>query len=765
MLYGSDTIQAGIFFRHFLVEYVKTHWAIPQWNPYIFCGLPYVEAFHGDIFYPLSFLKYFGSIYRMLGMTLFLHIFLAGLFMYFAARQFKLSKIPSLMAGVCYMFAPYLISLVSPGHDGKIFVTTLFPLVMLFLDRMFERRPFLNASLMGLVLGVIILSPHPQMSYFTLWAAAAYTIYKLVILFREKKSLVPLITPTALAAYAVVVGLLLSAIQFYPGYIYTNHFSPRADTKKGWEWATSWSLHEEEAFSLLIPEFCGTNSKKVKSYYWGKNNFKDNSEAIGITAIFVGLIGLFFSRRRERWFFGGLALFAFLYALGGTTPVFKLFYYAIPKVKALRAPSMIMFLFSFSFALLAGMGIQRLIDTFKEAKEKLSDKFVYLLWGFPGLMLLLALLFSVAGKGMLSAWSSLFYPEAATRYVQKGYTLLDVAALNLPAIQTGAWLGFLFTAITAGIIWLYLNRKVGVVALAGLLLVPTVDGVRFNSRFVTTFDQNQFFGQNQFTEFFPKEPGQYRVMNLTSVIQQDLLPFHDIEVVTGYHGNQLRWFDDLLGGIGARNQSNPRLLNLAGAKYILTPAQANIPPDAFGEKPLTSVASFGSFQIHQNDNAFPRVYLVDRYTVFENRKAIYPRVLNGTDDLRKIVYLEQEPPLSITADTTGQTADSAWLVSFDIDTVVVGLSCSRNQILVITDNYFDAWHVYVDGKPAELLRAYGTFSAVAVPAGTKEVLLKYDSQRYRLGRLVTWLTIFYLLIIFGFYMVRARMTPASEKKG
>ena len=105
MLYGSDTIQAGVFFRSFLVDYYNEHGSVPQWNPYIFAGMPYVEAFHGDIFYPLSVLKFFGSIYRMLGMTLVLHIFLAGLFMYLAARQFRLSKTAALMSAVCYMFA------------------------------------------------------------------------------------------------------------------------------------------------------------------------------------------------------------------------------------------------------------------------------------------------------------------------------------------------------------------------------------------------------------------------------------------------------------------------------------------------------------------------------------------------------------------------------------------------------------------------------------------------------------------------------------
>ncbi|MFQ6008623.1 MAG: hypothetical protein ACE5K8_06685, partial [Candidatus Zixiibacteriota bacterium] len=31
MLYGSDTIQAGIFYRSFYVDYFKEHGAVPQW--------------------------------------------------------------------------------------------------------------------------------------------------------------------------------------------------------------------------------------------------------------------------------------------------------------------------------------------------------------------------------------------------------------------------------------------------------------------------------------------------------------------------------------------------------------------------------------------------------------------------------------------------------------------------------------------------------------------------------------------------------------
>jgi hypothetical protein len=754
MLFMSDQIQAGVFFRSFYVNYFDAHGSVPQWNPYIFGGMPFVDAFHGDIFYPLTFLKFIGNIYRMLGMNLFLHIFVSGIFMYLCARQFKLSKVASLGAGACYMFSGYLISLVAPGHDGKIFVTTLFPLVMLFLDRGFEKRPLLNFTLAGGAIGLIILTPHPQMAYFTLWAVSFYAAYRLIRLFLETKSIGTVIRPAAFTAYAVVIGLLISAIQFYPGYNYTTHFSPRADTKQGWDWATSWSMHEEEAFSLLVPEFSGSNvQKEMNTYYWGKNPFKDNSESVGVTALFLGLLGLFFSRRKGRWFFGGLAIFALIYSLGATTPLFKLFFWLIPKVSSLRAPSMIMFLFLFSISLLAGMGLQHLLEVRREEKPERDKKLLYVLIGFPGLLFMLALLFTVAGKGMLSAWCSLFYSEAARTMVQKGVTRLDLAYMNLPSIQTGAWLAFLFTGLAALCVWMYKGGKMGASILMAVALIPAIDGARFNRRFIDTFDAQQQWGVTPMIQFFKNDPSQFRVMNLTKP-QDDVLPFHGIEVVAGYHGNQLRWYDDLLGGPALSNAMNGRLLNLVGMKYLIAPPQQGIPPGYFGDKPVSSVASFGQLQVFRNDNAFSRAFLVDQYQVMPDRKDITAQVLTGTDDLRTKAFLEEEPGGGVSSGFA--PGDSTWVVRHDIDSVVVGVRCATGKLLILTDTWYESWHPYIDGAPVKLLRADGAFRAVVVPPGEHTVLYKYQSSRYGTGRMVTWLTSLWVLGIIGWQFARNR---------
>jgi len=755
MLYGTDMLTAGVYHRSMLVDHFKEFHEIPQWDPHVFGGMPYVDAFHGDIFYPLAVMKFFVPLYFHLGFNLFIHIFLAGIFMYLAGRQFKLGKTPALLAAACYMFAPYLISLVSPGHEGKIYVTALFPLVMLFLDRGFERKPFLNFSLLGLIIGIIIVSPHPQMSYFTLWAAGIFTFYKLIVLWREKKSVVPLVKPATLAAYAVVIGLFLSAIQFYPGYYYTTHYSPRADTKSGWEWATSWSLHEEETLSLLIPEFAGTFDRSDKSFYWGKNAFKDNSESVGVITIFLSLIGLFFARTKVRWIFGGLALFSFIYALGDTTPLFKIFFYLIPKVKSLRAPSMIMFVFLFSTSLLAGMGMQKIMEWKNEMSAERRKKLYYILFGLPGALFLCAFLFSLAGPKMLSIWTSLFYSEAATTVVQRGITKYDLAVRNLPAIQSGAWFAFLFTALAAFLLWRQMSSFGKTALMSILVLIPVVDGMRFNSRFIGVADPNRFFESTQLTEYLSDMPGKFRSLNLTgSILPKSLLPQHDIDDVTGYHGNQLRWYDDLLGGPELKNWLNPRFLNLVGARIILTPTDANFPPDYFGNMGVFPEMQFGNVSLLENRNCYDRAYFVNRYEVIPDRQNIYPLVLDGTEDLMQMTYLEEEPEIEIKPDSIGN--DRAWLSYYEQDSIIVDVNCTSNRLLIFTDNYYDSWHAFVDGNPAKLMRSYGAFRAVAVPAGAKSIVFKYESERYRIGKLISIATSAYLLIIFGFLFFKNR---------
>ncbi len=749
MLYGSDTINAGVFFRHFYVEYFLKNWAVPVWNPYIFGGMPFIDAFHGDTFYPLSIYKFIGDFYRALGWNLIFHVFLSGIFMYLTARQFKLSKTASALSGTAYAFSGFLVSLVAPGHDGKIFVTTLFPLTILFLDRAFEKKPLLNFTLLGLVIGVIILSPHPQLSYYSLWAIALYGLYKLINHYREKRSLGSAIKPAGLLIYAVIIGLFISAVQFYPGYIYTTEYSPRAETKRGYDWATSWSMHPEEAFSQVVPEFVGVSGSKENTY-WGRNFFKDNSEYVGVVPLFLALLGLFFSRRKGAWFFGGMAIFALIYALGDTTPFFYIFFYIIPMVKSLRAPSTIMFVYLFCISLLAGFGVQFLIEKGRELKDKSRQRFLACLFGVPALLLILAFLFGAAGESILSLYSSIFYSGAETTLAGENITKFQLGLMNLPHIQSGFWLAFLFVAISASVIYLYLKRQAGAVIFILLPLLAICDGIRFNSRFVETYDYRREFSPNPLTEYIKSLPGNFRVLNLRAM-SENHLPYQGIEVVTGYHGNQLRWYDDLMGGTSMENVINPNFVNLVGAEFVLTSTQMQIPAEFFGPDSVTLARNFGPVSLYRNPNALPRALMVNRFEVIPERKDIIPQIMGGQADLRRSVYLEETPSLEVTASDTAVM--SATVKIHNIDSVVVDVNSSANALLVLTDNYYPAWKAYVDGQETPIYRADASFRAVPVKAGASQVVFRYDKSYLNVAWL-TWLTLLFVGLVLLFYLYK-----------
>ena len=83
----------------------------------------------------------------------------------------------AVVGGLAYELTGIVASLVKPGHDGKLFVSALAPLAFLaLLKAVRERRPG-GYALLALVVGLCMLSPHYQMTYYLLVAAGLWTLW------------------------------------------------------------------------------------------------------------------------------------------------------------------------------------------------------------------------------------------------------------------------------------------------------------------------------------------------------------------------------------------------------------------------------------------------------------------------------------------------------------------------------------------------------------------------------------------------------------
>jgi len=74
----SDMFIAGYSFRLFGAEEFKATGSIPQWNPFLFGGLPFIAAMHGDIFYPTAWLRLVFPVDLAITWGMAVHFVLAG---------------------------------------------------------------------------------------------------------------------------------------------------------------------------------------------------------------------------------------------------------------------------------------------------------------------------------------------------------------------------------------------------------------------------------------------------------------------------------------------------------------------------------------------------------------------------------------------------------------------------------------------------------------------------------------------------------------
>ena len=84
----SDQYIAGYAFREFAAASLKAGEGFPQWNPYLFGGLPYIAAMHGDIFYPTFLLRMLLPTDVAMTWGFIIHLFLAGLFTFGFLRAY-----------------------------------------------------------------------------------------------------------------------------------------------------------------------------------------------------------------------------------------------------------------------------------------------------------------------------------------------------------------------------------------------------------------------------------------------------------------------------------------------------------------------------------------------------------------------------------------------------------------------------------------------------------------------------------------------------
>jgi hypothetical protein len=747
----SDQYESGYAVREWQAEQWRASGQLPQWNPMILGGLPYIAPVtHGDVLYPTSFLRFFLSADKVTNLGFVLHYILAGLFMFLFLRRLNVSWVGSTVGGLAYQLSGIMISYARPGHDGKLFVSTMLPLACFALIVALRDRRAWGYPLLAVAIALCLLSPHVQTTYYLLIATGLWALY---LTFGEPTTdpLGPRLVRLAIVLAAVVAGFGVAMPQILPFLEYIPH-SPRAVAYSGaFENAASYGIPWDHVPGFLIAGFTG---ESWAGTYWGSNPIKLHSEYLGLPVIALAILGLGFGRDRKRliWWLGGIGVLFLLIALSNATPFYKLWWSVMPYVKKTRAPGMVFFIVAFCTAAVAAFGVERL-----ERREGATHVRGWLVTA--GVVALLG----IAGVfGHLA--ESLASPETHPFAQALGSSIRLSALVGAVALFAIALLAF-------G----YLRGSVPALVFAlGLPLLVGFDLWRDGQRFWAYSDppNQSLYRPDAIVTRLRAQPKPFRVFNLdidprNVPYPQNVLMGHGIVQVLGYQGNELRYFDELIGGRpGTQGQArflltSTRLWDLLAVRFVVIADTVPIPGYHRVMGPVETAAG-GRAYLYEADTAPPYARVVPAAAKVGADSLIPPTLADprmpGYD---RVVLLPSGSPLNPPplGALPPASASRARVTAWDAGKMTVALEPPPrdSSYVLIAENWYLDWRVNVDGKPGQVLRGDHALLTIPVGPGATRLELSYHSRAFQKGKAIGLVTL--LLVIAGFVV-----PPAWERR-
>lgn len=741
----SDMFIAGYSFRLFGAESFLATGQIPQWNPYLFGGLPYIGAMHGDIFYPTAWLRWIMPVDLAITFGMALHFVLAGWFTYRFGRALGLGMGASLFAGIAYELTGIVASQMSPGHDGKLFVSALTPLafwVLLLAIRHARRWAF---GLFAIVVALIVLG-HYHMAYFLLLALGLWAVY-LTFWDPERphratpgRSWMPLVWSLG----AVIVGFGIAALQVLPFLAYIP-FSPRADggPDTGWQFATSYALPPSEIMTLLLPQFNG-----VLERYWGSNPIKLHTEYMG--ALPLALVALALGDVKRRRLVVALTvggLFFLLLSFGGHTPFYRPFYELLPLLKKIRAMGMVFYLPAFFLCLMAGIGMDRLVE------RRVPIRTVLAVAGFVVIIAGLG-----AAGGLQGLAESLAIPQR-----------MGAVAANAPDLRAGAIRLLVFAVAALVLLWATaVGRLTRVVAIPALTVVMMADLWSIDRVFyVFSPRAKTLFADDQITSRLRDVKPPYRVLDAGDSYGWSLLMAYRIPVARGYHGFSLQRYNELGGALeGWRNLYSPSVLDLLAVRYLVLPDTQTVPGFTRVVGPITT--TFGTSAVLYESTEPPPYARVTSAVATLPEAQIVPTLVDPrfpTRDLALLPDTVATPVPTVTTPPFAKSPVAAQVTDWTPGNMTIALTGSDSITgqLVVSENWYPDWRAEVDGKPAVVRRADHTLLAVDLPPGARSVTLRFDSASYARGKTISLISLLVAIgmIVLPWIMTRQRSARAA----
>ena len=736
---ASDLLAEFVHIRQFGFNELRDG-NLPLWNPHIFSGVPYLGGFQSAMLYPPNLIFLFLPVHTAINASMMMHVFMGGIFMYLWCSHRKLHWLACIFAAAMFMFcSPFFLRL-RAGHLSNICTIAWIPLLLLAIDRLFDRRT-LNSCLLGaMAAAMMVLAGHAQYVFYTAVAAGIYCLLQLT------RSKAKLITVAALAGMAIG-AFGLSAMQLLTGMEAAGEGLRSGGVP--YMIASSFSFPPESFLTLLAPSFFGDSTIVG---YWGRYNLQEMILFITVTGLVMAILGLCHTDRKTRRFSLTMAVIMFVLALGDYTPLFGVLYDFVPGFDKFRGSSKFILFGSMFLIMLSACGMDWLIRT------KAVSRRTLLIMSAGCCLLIVSgsvVLFGNMGKEPAPWLREVFelMGRAQVSGVRDNPRLLETASILRAGRVAG--IGMYIAAATIAIlaILLHLRKRspqmVYAVAALALLEMLTFAMIHRDPADIYLARQPEF-------EWFTREnPGDHRSVHLESAGNPNVAMSLDTYDLWGLGPVVQKRYAEFMAFSQGRHPDNAeqampfirphKFLAMLRTKFIL---DIEVSQDGANISFLPATSTLG------------RLALIYDWRLCPTRDHAFATMRDPRFNPMQTVVLEAQPvPLPEKSALPGR----ARIVDESTDHMTIEADLPTAAILLVTDSYSKHWKATpLEGtsqRQYTVMPADYTLRAVPLQSGHHLFRMEYLPTGFVIGK---WITIVSVIVFIG--LVVYRVYPSLRKR-
>ncbi len=713
----------------------------PLWNPYVFLGMPFVGNIQSAMFYPTNYLMLLMPPDQAINLGIVLNLLLGGLFAYLLARRLDIGPVGATVTALVFMYGGPQFLRIYEGHWVHLCAITWIPLLILATEMVIRRGKLAWALVGGIAVAMQMFGGHPQYLFYSAIAALIYFALRMCISPPYPGGLLPSLKRLFLFGFMFAAAIGLCAAQLFPSLELLSLSARRA--RLSYEWISQYSFAPENLLTTFVPTLFGDGRAVL---YWGRNNIWEMSLYISAAGVALVLLSLRRLRERRVVICGLCALALIVLALGRHTLLLRALYHTTPGFDLFRCVARFMAPALLFLGLLAGFGTQRLLS---RVPGKGAKAFPVTLIVFPAALLTA----SAAGYGwggVPSWWDGLL--RWLLSFKERIPAYFDPAEFTLPVRQAAyfmAWNGlFIAAALCMGLAIVVfasslLKPHVGRVLLViGLLMLLCGDVYCHSSRYLVTYDAEEWSWDEEVLDFFDSQSQPFRVSSPSTwaIGSSDPMVYRvasleGIEPNVPYRFNDLFWFTQQRSTEEMRTsyqigRASP-LFDLLNLQYVV---RSNTEKMMMLPNEETRVST-PRFVVKERIGAMPRAFMVHAYDILTDESKVLERL--ASLDFRKTALLEKRPSIE---PREPAEPSSVFVESYLPERVVLKVSAAAPGLLVLSDMYYPGWTAELDGSPAEILCADYVLRAVAVQEGEHTVEFRYEPFSFKLGLWVSVLS-------------------------